>query len=451
MNGDNSIISKVKNWFYEHPHRIKLVLSCINFCAIIFAYSIIKAVKDSIFLSMVGSDYQPYAKQIVIATSIFLFMPIYSKLIATVQRKNISITFLLFYACFCTLLCLGVIHPTIGLANVVRSPWRILGWLSYVIFEFFNVAVLGTFWGLLNSISTPESSKNQYGILAIASRSAGITASIFGLFVSHYFSKSISFPLLLITSAIMLCVSALCVKLLFQLCPEKYLTGYSTTHTDKKKKPSMGFISGLKTFVKTPYVLGIFILVCAIEIISTIMDYKMQCAIDCSSSFLANSILFKFFIYTLSFQILGLFLAIFATTNLPKKIGIRSSLLITPLATLLCVFVGFGADGLLTAMLIQIAIRGFNYGFYEPVREMLFVPTSTEIQFSVKGWIDTFGKTASKAFGGMINIAATYLYLTTRNYFLFGVAGLICILWLTSAFLVGTKYQSTIANDELIE
>lgn len=436
---------------------IKIALASTAFSLMVFAYSMIKAVKDATFLSMVGTKYQPWAKLIVIASSIAIFMPIYSFLMSRYSRKTVATLFPCIYAVFFIIFGALLIHPTIGLANATTSPFRITGWFSYVFLEFYSVAILATFWALMSSISTPKSSKNQYGIIAIASRVAGIIASVLGLYLSNIaqIRDTVAFPVILLISALSLVLAAILLNLMFKVLPKKFLTGYTDLHENADQKGNSkprpkSFVEGLKCVLTEPYAIGIFGMIASIEIISTIMDYRMQCLISMGTGNSAMGMLQKFFVYTLSFQIVGLFLASFATTTLPKKIGVKKSLLITPIALMIMIVISFGFDCLAMAMAVQIAVRAFNYGFNEPVREMLYVPASRNIQFVAKGWVDTFGKTLSKGSAAGFNILAARLPAAISNIVTLLSAMSVGIVWVFIVLFVGKKYHFAVKEDKVI-
>lgn len=436
---------------------LKIIFSSLSFSLMIFAYSMIKAVKDAVFLSMVGTKYQPWAKLIVIASSIAIFMPIYSFLMGRYSRKTVATLFPCVYAIFFVIFGISLIHPTIGLANTTTSPLRLTGWISYVFLEFYSVAILATFWALMSSISTPKSSKNQYGIIAIASRVAGIIASVLGLYLSDVakISNVIAFPLILFICALSLIGAAALINFMFKMLPKKFLTGYTDLHekhaqnNGEKPKPK-SFIEGLKCVLTEPYAIGIFGIIASIEIISTIMDYKMQCLIAAGVGNSAMGMLHKFFVYTLSFQIVGLILATFVTTTLPQKIGVKKSLLITPIALMIMIVLAFGFDSLFMIMAVQIAVRAFNYGFNEPVREMLYVPASRDIQFVAKGWVDTFGKTLSKGSGAGFNLLIARLPYAMSNVVTLFSAMSVGVIWIFTVLFVGKKYHIAVKEEKVI-
>ena len=444
-------------WPLTNFASYKTALLSLIFSAIVFSYAIVKIVKDAVFLSMVGASFQPWAKIAVIFVSVIIFMPLYSWAMNRGSRQTLAIAFPVIYAVFLFCFAVLLLHPTIGLTNKVASATRWLGWVSYIFLEFYSIAIVATFWAMLSSISTPESSKQQYGIITIASRVAGILASLVVLWITQIIksSENVTFPLILVGSGIALLGAAALVKLMFKSLPPEHLTGYTDiyekTPLEKNKQlPKPGFLDGLRSVLTEPYAIGIFGLIAAVEMISTIMDYRMQCLVSQNVNNSAMGMLYHFGVYTLSFQLVSLVLATFVTTTLPQRIGLRKCLLVTPLALMFMIMLSFGFDTLSMAMAVQIVVRAFNYGFNEPVREMLYVPTSHKIQFGAKGWVDTFGRTLSKGSGAALNLLTTILSPAVGNTLSLVTSMGIGGLWLVIATFVGKSYHQAIAKHQVI-
>ena len=105
-------------------------------------------------------------------------------------------------------------------------------------------------------------------------------------------------------------------------------------------------------------------------------------------------------------------MALFGTSYLIKKYGLRFGSLVLPvclvaaLASLLT-FYYFGhpsAGYLLAATFIAMMIaKGLGYAVNNPVKEMMYIPTSKDAKFKTKGFIDVFGSRMAKLGGGQIN------------------------------------------------
>ena len=238
---------------------------------------------------------------------------------------------------------------------------------------------------------------------------------------------------------------------MFKTVDKEELKGYTGKYEQpSKKKPKIPFWSGLTSMLTQPYAFGIFGLICGYELLSTLITYRMQCLIAVEAAGSIKQIGSFMFGYTLAFQTIGLFIAIFGTTQLPKLLGIRVSLMITPVALLGMTALLLSGANLWTFTVMMVAMRALNYGFNIPVREMLFIPTSSTIQFLTKGWIESFGKTFSKTTGSLFNYLATFqtaaFILPATMAAIFGTTAL----WTATAFLMGGAYQRAIKENRVI-
>jgi ATP/ADP translocase len=97
----------------------------------------------------------------------------------------------------------------------------------------------------------------------------------------------------------------------------------------------------------------------------------------------------------------------------------------------------------------MVVMRGLNYGFNDPLREILFIPTVKDIQFKSKAWIGSFGRTIAKTSGSSLNILATqapHFIIAIQSAFSITLA----LAWAVVGILVGRKYLKTIASNAVI-
>lgn len=357
-------------------------------------------------------------------------------------------------------------HPTIGIKNSTTAPDRILGWVFEIFMDLYSALVLTTFWGYANSISTPEFAGKSYGMITAISRIGGIITPLLGLLFLHKLpiATHISIPILVLIAGFLLICAIFCIKKIVVTLPESSLVGYSAAHTAKedvvepavantnKKAAKPGVFEGIRLMLTQPYVMGIFGLVYSIEVIAIIFDYQMQVLMSIETNNNIGSMSSFMFVYTSSFQALGLIFALFGTSTLLKRFGTLTCLLIMPVAMLLLSILTFMYPSLGTIFFVMIVLRALNYGFNIPVRETLYIPTVKDIQFKAKLWIDSFGKTFSKSSGSLFN--QFLLFFSNSPYFILRVdsiycVGIACVYGLIS-LLVGKKYQKTILNNEII-
>lgn len=438
-------------WPFSGDESRKVRYLATAYALLIFAYSMFKPLKDTVFLSFVGPIYQPQAKLLMVVMLPLITM-LYSFIVGHSKRYHAALFFILLYAITCIGFAALFLHPVLGVANTVTSPWRLTGWLYYGLFDVFSLTVMTTFWAVTSSVSTPQQAAAQYGIMAAGSKLAGMIASAIG----HFLLKSSLPPMVAIPTLLMLCCMALigaayAIRQMFCTIDHKLLEGYTDQHESPKQAAQpLSTWDGFKSIIAQPYAFGIFGLICGYELIATLIDFRVQCLIAAQTAYSIKGIGSFIFGYTFCFQGIGFIIALFGTTRLPKLLGMRASLLVTP-ALLLCIaLMAFTNASLWTLTTVMIVMRALNYGFNIPVREMLFIPTSKTIQFLAKGWIESFSKTFSKVSGSMFNyltaIQATAYALPITMGATLGISSL----WMIVAFLMGGSYQRAIDENLII-
>lgn len=455
-----SLFSKIKNSYLEFKNSQdaydykKLVLLGWVFFFIIGSYSIIRPLKTSVFLGLVGKEYQPWTKAITIIM-LFPILFLYSKLVDKLKRYQVVFYFLGFY--FVSILTLAgiLIHPVIGLANTNTSPYRIFGWIFYLLIDLYSPLVVATFWAFANSISTNDYAKKNYGKIVAFSRIGGIITTILSLVVLGKVTSAdtTKIPVILASSSVLLLLAGLAIRKIMTDIPGYRLHGYEAVYQvekEKGNKKKVSMFEGLKLMITKPYVLGIFSLVYIYEAISVILDYQMQVkmSIEANNSISGmSSFMFK---YTLAFQILGLIFSFFGTSSLLKKMGVRACLFIMPAAT---IFLSIGLmvkPTLGTIFVIMVLLRALHYGFNAPVREILYIPTTKDVKFKSKSWIESFGRTLSKGSGSLYNGVSSGIIYSTLIKLNSSIIITLSLIWGGITYFIGKRYNDAIKKNEVI-
>jgi AAA family ATP:ADP antiporter len=437
----------------------KLILLAIAYFFIIGSYSILKPIKTSVFLGLVGIDWQPFSRYISLAV-IFPSGLLYSRIVDKYKRHQIFFTIIGIYAVLCIVFTILFADPIHGIKNTTTSPYRIVGWIFEIFMDLYSAIVVSTFWGYANSVSTPNFANKSYGIMTAASRIGGILTTSLALFLLNVVAlrTEINIPLLTFIAGIFLFGAIACVYLINNWIPESALHGYEaayksdykTEHSKNKKSAKTGVFEGIRLMLVEPYVLGIFSMVYFFEIITILFDFQMQ-ALMCTELHNDIGAMVNFGYWnTIAFQFVGLLLAIFGTSTLLEKIGTLKCLMIMPIGLIILSLSTLIYPTLSTIFIVMVLLRGLNYGFNVPVRETLYIPTVKNIQFKAKVWIDSFGRTLSKTSGSAIN--SMYASLAPQVLL---VADSACAIGISFAFagvsfLVGRKYTKTIKNNAVI-
>jgi len=393
-----------------------------------------------------------------------LILPIllYSKMVDKVRRYYLLITYSSLYAILSLVFVFFLGHPTIGLGNTNQSFYRLFGWLFYLFIEGYSPFVLSVFWAFANSITSLEESKNNYGLMVAGSKLGGMCTAAFAwaLFSSQAipfignFSGVAKHQIILLVSTLFLMFIPITILLLMHKVPGRYLRGYEAAYKIEKLrgkhgKTQTGVFAGLKMFMKYPYVLGIFCMVFFYEILSTVLRYSILGIAESTSSSVSDisGFLFK---WVFIMHATGFCIALFGTSILLKKLGIRMCLLLIPASTgfvLLCFVLNSTTTVLMSAFILMKAIY---YAFSWPVREALYIPTIKEIKFKSKSWIDAFGSKLAKSTGSTFNIFAEglgpFLFVPTISLFF----AFIISIWFIAAWLLGNRFDRAVKNNEVI-
>ena len=118
--------NRLKNYLQLDNNEIKkLIMLGLSFFFIISSYSILRSLKTSIFLGLVGVEYQPYTRFI---TPILMIpcMFFYSKLVDHLKRHQIVYVILCIYAFLSIIFTFLFLHPVYGIQNTMAGPDRIL-------------------------------------------------------------------------------------------------------------------------------------------------------------------------------------------------------------------------------------------------------------------------------------------------------------------------------------
>ncbi len=407
-----------------------------TFLFIIGTYWLMRPLKDGLFMGMVGKLYLPYAKM----ASVLFLVPLillYSKLVDIFEKHKLFYIITSFYGLFFILVAYLLTHPTIGLANTTPSKYRILGWAIYLGIESFGSLVVALFWSFLNSTTDAASAKRGYGLVISGAQLGSITGPEFAKHASV-----IGMPMLAIIVSIGIFIVPLMIKIFVTTQPE------SIAATKQEQKKSTGFFEGLRLLFSQPYLLGILGIATLYEVIGTVLDYQMKFIAD--DVYHSTEKVTEFLgLYGQCANLLAFIFALVGTSFIIRNFGLRFSLVAFPvtIGAVVCyvwvyptLWVLFGA---------MVAIKGLSYALNNPCKEIMYIPTSKDVKFKTKSWIDAFGSRTAKAGGSGINAAFTNM-MSLMFYGSLISLGIIGI-WIIVAMYVGTKNQQLVQEGTIVE
>ncbi|MBA3954507.1 hypothetical protein H0X48_04285 [Candidatus Dependentiae bacterium] len=459
--------SRLKNIFkflldVKRDELLKVLLLTFSFFLVIGAYTVAREIKDVVFTTIVGQNrkYQAYAKifsMLILVPALFA----HSRLVDILRRHYLLYIYATLYGVIGLICVFFIGHPTIGLANIVSSPYRLFGWLFYFFIEGYSPLVVSVFWAFANSITSPESAKGNYTFMIAGSKIGGIlTAAAACLLLSaNIFSDIVNHQILLAVSSLILLVVPFVIYWLIVKVPGKDMHGYEAAykieqerdenHTGDKKTALSGMLSGIFMLFKYPYVMGIFGMSFFFEVINQAI--KVENIIFGKSMATTLSGYTQFLLWqALLVHVVGFFVVVFGTRALIQALGERRSLLLIPALTGVSI-IGFVFKRSYTNAIIAFVVtRSVNYAFAVPLRESLYIPTVKEIQFKTKSWIDGIGTKFAKMSASSFNmytdgLTGQLLWTMQGSFFTISIG-----LWFVTAYLLGRRFEKAVARNEVI-
>jgi AAA family ATP:ADP antiporter len=434
----------------------KFTILAITFMFIIGTYWVLRPLKDGLFFPIVGGEiYEPWAKVLSMA-SLFIIIPLYSKLVDVLERHVLFYCITGGYAVIFATIAFLLTRPGIGLSNTVPSPYRLIGWVSYVAIETFGSITVALFWSFCTNITGPESAKRGFPFVVGGAQLGSLLGSVLAVN-----ARSFGMPLLFLVSSFgMLCVGGMIAYFMYVMPPEMLTRGLDVSSQNVKKKT--GFWEGLVLLLTRPYVFGIFLIVSFYEIVGTIIDYQMKVLASRMPEYASPEALTSFLgFFGICANGLALVMALLGTSYMMRRFGLTFCLLAFPVV-ISCVMLGMLCMKNITSSIevlmwssfaAMIVAKGLAYALGSPSKEMMYIPTSKDVQFKAKGFIDVAGARGAKGAGAMFN--KTFLEgLSSANEMVkvsaivsFAIIGV----WLFVAQYIGRTFSRLTKSGNIIE
>ena len=389
--------------------KLRLIWLACTLFFIIGGYWLLRSLKDPVIATICGVEYIPKAKMISVLVVLVLVF-VYNKLIDMFPKHQLFYIVGGFYACLFTLIALLLNAPSTSstsIYNTEASPYRVIGWISYCSIESFGSIGVSLFWAFTNSTYNLEGAKKSYGLMVACAQ----LGSIAGPTLVSVGTERYGVPTIYFCGA--LCMVAMVVSiygynLRFPTAPESPRSSASS-----KKRGTAGMTEGLVLFWKYHYVKGIFALSCLFMIEVTILDYSMKVLakdkfdrehpgdpVAATRAFAAFMGLFGQAANGLSFCF-----SLLGTSMVIRRLGLNRTILLFPCLCLGAICFVYTTPTLEAVFLAMLLLKGFSYCLNNPCKEILYQPTSANVKFKAKSWIDVFGARGSKALGSVVTNA----------------------------------------------
>jgi AAA family ATP:ADP antiporter len=427
----------------------------IAFFLIIGTYWMLRVLKVPIFSRFIGVKYIPYAKFISL-----LFVAgaviIYSKLIDLCQRRSLLYIICSFYGVGFTALAYVMANPdmiTFAPTSYIGSlftwiPGKAIGWFMYCFLESFGSIVPALFWSFVASSTTTDSAKRGYAMIF----AMGQIGNILGPSIVVGYAQTLGLDLIFGIGGILSLLIPFVIKWYVAAVPQE---ASITVHDNQESQT--GLLEGLRLLITTPYVMGIFAVATLYEIIGTMLEFQLNMLGEQMYPIKTD---FAWFdgLYGVMVGILAFLFALLGTSFFLRTYGLRFCLISFPAIigiVMVSVFLAHSSGvSLYQLMWISFAamviIKGLNYTLNQPTKEILYIPTSKDIKFKAKGWIDGVGNRSSKTLGSVATASLGYSLPVLLFYGTIASLGIVA-LWIFIAMAVGNTFNMLQKEQKIIE
>ncbi|KAJ1451713.1 hypothetical protein M885DRAFT_529150 [Pelagophyceae sp. CCMP2097] len=434
-------------------------------CSIIASFWLLDSLKDTVLATTVGLEYQPKAKLISVCVTLFIVAG-YNSLIDRVSKPMLFYIVCVSYAFI--FVCIGglLAHKTIGMENTEPSPRRLIGWVSYFAIESYGSLVVALFWAFCNASIELEEAKSSYGLIVAFAQLGAIFGSTLATQVELF---HISF-LYSLGGVMCLGVCAMVhgyVKLFGDT--ELVAGGHRAVDSaadgdDASSEPpepapkATGLhrvFGGFLLVLEFRYVALLLVISTLYEVVLTVLDFEMKVigraryAADREGAeqFARLMGMFGQTVNTISFLFSLLCFSYVVRTH-----GLPTTLMIFPFLLTAATLVAYFSPSLWTLFATAAVLKALTYSLNEPALEMLYMPTSLDIKYKAKAWIDVVGARGAKALGSLINDVVQWSPTLQQTLPQYGnvPALLVSLVLLGVSYLVGQAFETLIASGKIV-
>jgi ATP:ADP antiporter, AAA family len=417
MKGAEQLFGRVFD--VQKQERERVLLMSAYLLLIIAAYSIAKAVRDSLFVIQIGPAQLPYV-YLLIAGAMGLVSAVYTRAVARIGlHRLIRTTFLIAIS---NLLLFWVLF---------RQTSTVWFYVLYVWVSLFGAITASQFWLLATHIFNPREARRVFSWIGVGGILGGILGGAVTSKMAHWFGTE---------SLLILCAVTVAATVVLLERVTKYANGGVGEAPKPDSKEAAQTNTALLRQVRESRHLTMMVLLLSVAVIvEAFIDYEYKFV--AKQSFASKDHLTAFF-GTITFYV-GVFSLLFQvliTNRILKHLGVLWAILMLPLG-LLVAFIALSLHpALWAAALLQLVDGGFSYSIHRSGMELLYLPIPPETRNAVKGFIDMFVDRTGRAIGAVILLILTaVLWLPIPVVSIVAVA--LVIAWIGMAIAVKREYM----------
>ncbi len=364
---------------------VQPVLLFLNFFLIITIYNLSKPIKGALLVSDLGAGSLPYV-WITSALLIGVVVAMYGRLLDRMPRSKVFTLTIAFFA------------VTLAALAVLRESFpHTIHFLFYVWGDVFPVVLVEQFWSFTNDVFDTKRAKRWYGFIAAGSMTGQIGGAVLTMALVKVIGTSQLLYVCLGLMGVLMALTHLSLRL-----GEKGVAPVVQAREERE-----GLLAGCRLVVRHPYLVMILLLVMLSQVGTTLIDFRFNSlmqtlypTVDGKTAYLAN--------LNLWIGLTSLVMMLGLTRPLQKYFGVVGGLQALPISNILCLALVTMSPVPLSLMLLKISDKSVGYSVFRISKEMLYIPTTTEIKYKAKAVIDMFGYRFSQLIGSALLLPFLY-------------------------------------------
>jgi AAA family ATP:ADP antiporter len=412
-----------------------VVWSCAYFFFVLASYYVLRPIRDE--MGVAGGVRNLAWLFTATLGGILLVHPFFTALVARLPRRRFVPLIYRFFTAN-----LVVFFLVFRLADPGWTVW--VGRVFFIWTSVFNLFVVSVFWSLMADLYRPAQSQRLFGLVAVG----GTLGSVLGSAMASGLVELLGTANLLLVSAFILELAARAARSLDREESSLIQAGaeadgpvrpHASADTSSTRTIGGGVLDGIRDVARSPYLLGIAVLMLLFTISSTFLYFQQADIVARAFKADPQARTRLFANIDLAVNILTLAAQVFVTGRLLRWLGVGLGLAFLPLLTLIGFAILASAPVLAVLVVFQVVRRAGNFAIQRPAREVLYTVLARSDKYKAKNFNDTFVYRLGDQVG-----AWSYTAIGSAG---FGLAGLaltmvpLSAVWLLLALWLGARHR----------
>ena len=415
---------------FSRVHRgegLPVVILLVDLFLILTAYYLLKVVREPLILLDGGAAVKSYAAagQTVL---LVILVPAYGWVASRVPRmalvNGVTAMFAVSFVAF-------------WLAYQAGMP---VGVPFYLWLGIFNMLVVAQFWSLANELFSEPQGKRLFPIIAMGGTLGAIAGAWAARFLIDVIGISLMMPVAALLLVICIALTVLGARAAKRILPTDETIGHAVSDDPLSRE------GGFELITRIGYLRLIALTIVVYNVVNTLGEFILGYVVTATAKVdaagdveLAKRIVGEFYGgYFTWVNAIAAVLQAFVVSRVVRYLGVRVSLLVLPAISL------GGYTLIATVPLVawikitKITENSVDYSLHNTVRQMLWLPTTTEAKYKAKAAVDTFFVRFGDVLAAGIVWIGTSLALSPRMFAGVNIA-VVCV-WIVLAILLGREY-----------